>query len=423
MMAVLYRLFGACIAMFFVATLANANEIGGRVIDGDTGIAIADAAVTADSHAVRTDADGRFQIQSSGAALGVRAPGYQRRSVDASALSDTAQPIRLTPFAPKAVYLSFYGIGSATLRNAALKLIHETQLNAVVIDIKGDRGLVAYHSAVPLAAEIGAQKTITIPDLPALLKSFHAQGVYTIARIVAFKDDPLAEARPELAVKGLDGSVFRDREGLRWVDPTRHEVWDYNISLAAEAARAGFDEIQFDYLRFPDDKAVRLSASNTQQMRTNAIAGFLDAARERLIPYNVFLAADVFGYICWNLDDTGIGQRLEDILPRVDYLSPMLYPSGFQFGIPGYRDPVAHIYQIVRQSLERVRARTNVSPRRIRPWLQAFKDYAFDRRMFGGDEIRQQIRAADEFGSDGWMLWNPRNVYSEEGLEQQLACR
>jgi hypothetical protein len=411
----------AAIALFFSSGIAEAREVAGRVVDAESGIGIADAAITADGHTVKADADGRFAIRLSDPAVGIRAPGYERRMIDTE--SAAANPIKLAPFTPKALYLSFYGIGSAALRNDALKLIRETQLNAVVIDIKGDRGLVAYHSAVPLASEIGAQKTITIRDLPALLQSLHGQSIYTIARIVTFKDDPLATAHPEWAVKRPDGNLFRDREKLSWADPTRREVWDYNIAIAVEAARAGFDEIQFDYLRFPDDKALRLAQTNSQQVRTRAIAGFLDAARARLEPYNVFLAADVFGYICWNVDDTGIGQRLEDILPRVDYVSPMLYPSGFQFGIPGYRDPVAHVYEIVRQSLEKVRSRTHASPRRIRPWLQAFKDYAFDRRVFDADEIHQQIRAADEFGTDGWMLWNPRNVYSSEGLEQQIACR
>jgi len=421
MTSLLHRTLGVLALSLLLAAAGHAGEVSIRVIDADSGAAIADATVTADGHTTRTDADGRVAIGlETGAAIGVRAPGYERRTVSAEAATAA---IPLKPFTPKALYLSFYGIGSPSLRNGALDLIRETQLNAVVIDIKGDRGLVAYRSGVPLASEIGAQKTITIPNLATLLQSLHARGVYTIARIVTFKDDPLAAAHPEWAVKRADGSLFHDREGLRWVDPTRREVWDYNIAIAAEAASAGFDEIQFDYLRFPDDKAVRLSESNNQQFRTRAIAGFLDGARARLVPYNVFLAADVFGYICWNLDDTGIGQRLEDILPRVDYLSPMLYPSGFQFGIPGYRDPVAHVYEIVRRSLDQVRTRTRVSPRRIRPWLQAFKDYAFDHRVFDADEIKQQIRAAEEFGSDGWMLWNPRNVYSGEGLEQETACR
>lgn len=415
------RAVAASALVFLFAGIGEARDFAGRVVDAHSGGGIADATVTEDGHSVKTGADGRFIIQLTGPSIAVRAPGYERRTIDAQDVA--ANPVQLVPFTPKALYLSFYGIGSATLRNAAVKLIRETQLNAVVIDIKGDRGLVAYRSTVPLAGEIGAQKTITIPDLPALLQSLRGQGIYTIARIVTFKDDPLAAAHPEWAVKRADGSLFHDREKLRWTDPTRREVWDYNIAIAAEAARAGFDEIQFDYLRFPDDKTMRLSQTNSQQVRTRAIAGFLDAARARLAPYNVFLAADVFGYICWNFDDTGIGQRLEDILPRVDYLSPMLYPSGFQFGIPGYRDPVAHVHEIVQQSLERVRARTHVSPLRIRPWLQAFKDYAFDRRVFDAHEINQQIRAAEEFGSDGWMLWNPRNVYSPEGLEQQIACR
>lgn len=164
---------------------------------------------------------------------------------------------------------------------------------------------------------------------------------------------------------------------------------------------------------------MQFSQPNTEANRTRAITGFLDAARERLTRYNVFLAVDVFGYVCWNLDDTHIGQPLEAILPRVDYLSPMLYPSSFQFGIPGCPNPVAHVAEIVGRSLERVRERTHASPQRIRPWLQAFRDYAFDRREFGPALIEQQIRAAEAFGSNGWMLWNPRNVYPADLLQAQ----
>jgi hypothetical protein len=401
---------------------SQARELSGRVLDSASGMGIPDAIVTVGDRAVMTDSAGRFRIDATSALLRLRAPGYERRDVAIDEGTDR-QEFRLARFTPKALYLSFYGIGSAALRGAAINLMRETGLNALVIDVKGDRGMVAYRSAAPLAAAIGAQRTITIPDLKALLRSLHGQGIYAIARIVVFKDDLLAAARPELVVTLPSGAPFRDREGLRWIDPTRREAWDYDIAIAVEAAQAGFDEIQFDYLRFPDSAQARFHEPSTQESRTRAIGGFLDAARRRLVPYNVFLAVDVFGYICWNLDDTHIGQRLEDILPKVDYLSPMLYPSGFQFGIPGYRNPVAHVYEIVHGSLERMRQRTGLSPRRVRPWLQAFKDYAFDRRAFDADEIRDQIRAAEDFGSNGWMLWNPRNVYSGEGLEPQLACR
>jgi hypothetical protein len=368
----LWQILTVVVVLLAKVATGAAHDLAGTIVDSESGAGIADAKVTVDAMVVSSDPAGRFHVDAVGDRVRVRAPGYRRQDVDVGGQTSPSLEIRLAPYAPKALYLSFYGIGSATLRDAALKLIRDTQLNAVVIDVKGDRGMVAYRSAVSLATEIGAQRIITIPNLTELLRTLHEKDIYAIARIVVLKDDPLAAARPDLAIKQQSGAVYRDREGLRWVDPTQHEVWDYDIAIAVEAAQAGFDEIQFDYLRFPDSKQVRLPEPNTLAARTGAITGFIDAARQRLVPYNVFLAVDVFGYICWNLDDTHIGQRLEDLLPRVDYLSPMLYPSGFQFGIPGYSNPVAHVYEIVRRSLDRVRARTSASPRRRRPRLQAF---------------------------------------------------
>jgi hypothetical protein len=233
---------------------------------------------------------------------------------------------------------------------------------------------------------------------------------------VVFKDDPLALARPEWAVRLPGGGVWHDREGLAWTDPFRKEVWDYNIAIAVEAAHHGFDEIQFDYVRFPDARGLVFSMPNTEVNRVKTIADFFETARRKLAPHNVFLSADLFGYVCWNLDDTGVGQTLDTVAPHVDYLSPMLYPSGFQFGIPGCMDPVAHPYEVVYRSLMRAKERSGLPPIRFRPWLQAFKDYAFDRRPYTGKEIMQQVRAAEDFGSNGWMLWNPHNEYSADGL-------
>ena len=161
------------------------------------------------------------------------------------------------------------------------------------------------------------------------------------------------------------------------------------------------------------------SIPSTEENRVKYITDFLSEAYRRLAPYNVFVAADIFGYIPWNLDDTQIGQKIESVASCVDYLSLMLYPSGFQFGIPGYRNPVAHPYEIVSLTLKRARERTKIPSVRFRPWLQAFKDYAFDSRYFYGPEIRSQIKAAEEFGSGGWMLWNPRNIYEADGLKKR----
>jgi hypothetical protein len=404
----------ACLVILSASRIAAAAE--GKVIDSATNQPIAAATVTVGDEARLSDGGGLFRVADSDAQILFRAPGYRAAAVTRAELEKTGT-VRLTPFEPKAVYLTVYGIGYRPIRDAALALPHTTDVNALVIDIKGDRGLIDYPSAIPLAASIGARSMTSIPDLAALAKSLHDQGIYAIARIVVFKDNPLATARPDLAVKRENGELFRDREKLAWTDPFQPEVRDYNIAIAVEAARAGFDEIQFDYLRFPDSaEHLRLTKQPTQAARVEAIAGFLAEAKKRLTPYNVYLAADFFGYVCWNLDDTGIGQTLAGIASSADYLSPMLYPSGFKFGIPGYKDPVTHPYEIVRQSLERARTRLGISPKRFRPWLQAFKDYAFDRRVFDADEVTAQVRASKDFGSDGWMLWNARNDYSEIGV-------
>jgi hypothetical protein len=189
-------------------------------------------------------------------------------------------------------------------------------------------------------------------------------------------------------------------------------VHRYNIGLAVEAARAGFDEVQFDYLRFADaPQRLLYSARAAPKERLAAIAGFLAETRAALLPYNVYLAADILGTTCWNIDDSGIGQRLEELAPNVDYFSPMLYAANFQFGIPGYPDAAGHAYELVFRSLETARLRLATSPKRFRPWLQPLRDYGFDRRTFAADEIVAQIKAAMDFGADGWMLWNPPNPY------------
>jgi hypothetical protein len=389
----------------------------GTLIDGATGRPVENAFVTLNDKVVKTDRSGAFDIRGAGDKVGFRGYGYLRRSVAVNDLKDGSRTISLTPFLPKALYLSFFGVGSSGLRERALGLIGKTELNAVVIDVKGDRGMVAFKSSVPLAERTGAQRLITIRDAKALVDRLHREHVYAVARIVVFKDDPLATARPDLAVRRSNGALYRDREGLAWTDPFKQEVWNYNIAIALETAKLGFDELQFDYVRFPDAPGLKFSRPNNMTNRLAAISDFLGEARKKLTPYNVFVAADIFGYVMWNLDDTHIGQRLEDLPGVVDYISPMLYPSCFQFGIPGYRIPVRYPYQIVFLSLQNARERSGIPSIRFRPWLQAFRDYAFDRRPFTGKEIREQISAAEKFGSDGWMLWNPRNTYTAEGLK------
>ena len=399
------------------------KTVTGQVLD-DARRPLAGAAVVVDGREHRTDADGAFALEGPppGAPLLVRMPGFAKATV-----RPVPGPIEvvLRPRVHRAAYLTYFGVGDRTIRNRVLDLAARTELNAVVIDVKGDRGWIVYRTEIPEALAAGAQGPATLRDFDALMADLKARGIYTIARIVTFKDNVLARHRPDWAVIDTrTGTPWIDNEKLAWVDPFREEVWDYNIAIAREAVRRGFDEVQFDYVRFPTDGrlgAARYARPNTRQTRLPAVAGFLARARRELGAMGAFVAADVFGYTAFNENDTDIGQRIEELAPHVDYFSPMLYPSGYHRGIPGYRNPVEHPYQVVHESVRLIRQRAGHATVRVRPWLQDFRDYAFDRRPFGVAEIRAQIQGALDAGAAGWMLWNPRNEYTAAALRQKEA--
>ena len=321
----------------------------------------------------------------------------------------------------KGVYATFYTLGHDGLLGRIKRLVEQTEVNTVIMDVKGDRGLIPYPSAIPLATEVGAQEQIRVRDWPEFMKWFKDRCVYTIARIVVFKDDPLANTHPELAViDRRTGQPWRDWEKLAWTDPFHEEVWDYNIAIAQEAAAKGFDEIQFDYIRFPSDGELRealFSRPSTEKARRAAIVGFLKRARDALSPLGVKIAADVFGHTVWAAGDTGIGQNIEDIAPYVDVLSPMLYPSSFKVGIPGYPVAMDHLYELVHESTRRAVERLQGTGTVVRPWIQDFRDYAFDRRKFSPQEIRDQMEGVLDGGGGGWMLWDTGVRYTRKALK------
>jgi len=320
----------------------------------------------------------------------------------------------------KGVYLSYYGIGDRAIRNRVLELLDRTELNAVVVDVKGDRGFIPYETKVPLAVQAGAQGPVRLVEFDQVLAGLKGKGIYTIARVVTFKDHVLAHHRPEWAVRDVrTGGPWLDREGLAWLDPFQAAAWEYPIAVAREAALKGFEEIQFDYLRFPSEGtlgAIRYAEPSTQRSRLGAIVGFLQQARAALAPIGVRLAIDVFGYAAFNQDDIGIGQRVEELAPVVDCLCPMAYPSAYRWGIPHHPDPVAHPYEVVFETVRRIRERAAPRSVQVRPWIQDFRDYAFDRRLFGPAEVRAEMAAAHDAGAEGWMLWNPSNRYTVEAL-------
>jgi hypothetical protein len=394
------------------------ESVSGKVRDAE-GKPLAAASVVADGREVRTDAEGAFSLGAvpAGAPLTVKLPGYAKVKVEPTR---AAVDVKLRRRAVKGAYLTYYGFADRQIRNRVLDLVGRTELNAVVIDVKGDRGWIPYRTQVPLAVEVDAQGPVILKDFEGMLAELRARGIYTIARIVVFKDNVLANQRRELAIIDTrTGKPWVDRENLAWVDPFRTEVWDYNIAIAREAIRKGFDEVQFDYVRFPTDgklAAARYSKPNSKETRLTAIAGFLGRARGELGAMGAFVAADVFGYTAFNENDTDIGQRIEELAPHLDYICPMVYPSGYHVGIPGHRNPVRNPYAVVHESVRLIRKRSNGLPVQVRPWLQDFKDYAFDKRIFGVPEIRAQIRGADAAGGLGFMLWNPKNDYTGAAL-------
>lgn len=389
-----------------------------RIVDSSTSKPVQDATVTVNGHVLRASAGGDYSIPAGAQLVMARAPGYRAVSVPVSQIRQG--DIALQPFTVRALYLSEYGIASGVLRGAAFDIIKRGGANALVVNIKSDHGQLVYPSNIALAKTIGARNVTTIRSLSDLVNTGHQQGIYMIARIVTFKDNPLATSRPELAIHLANGELFHDREGLAWADPTQPEVRAYNVAIGVEAAKAGFDEVQYDYVRFPDSLAKLVVHGPTDEAsRIKTISSFLAEAHAALVPYNVFHSADIFGYTFWNTNDTGIGQQLNHIVDTVDYICPMLYPSGFKYGIPGHSKPMANneaIYDTIKLTLDNGIRRTSINPKKLRPWLQAFRDYAFGGVVFGPDQVAAQIRAANADHTDGWLLWNPRNRYTDIGL-------
>ena len=216
--------------------------------------------------------------------------------------------------------------------------------------------------------------------------------------------------------------LWHDQWRRAWVDPFAQAAWEYYADLAEEAARRGFDEIQFESVRFPvssQEGTPRFSQTSDHGSRADAITAFLSYVRRRLSSLEVRVAANIFGYVCWHEDATFIGQDIKRMADYLDVLCPKLYPSTFRVGIPGYEYAIAYPYQIVYESMKQLAEQVGSRGCRIRPWIQDFPDFRFDKRVYGPDEVRAQMWGSFDGGGDGYMAWNPKNRYTAAAYFQK----
>lgn len=322
-----------------------------------------------------------------------------------------------SPAEAKGVYLTANSAYNKKKMDEIIGLLNETELNALVIDVKDGDGVYLGEKMKALVSRLLEEK------------------IFPIARISVFFDNDLAKRRPELALKNQSGSLWRNRRGDYWVDPSSREVWEYNAKIAKEAILLGFKEIQFDYVRFPSDgslKAIKFPFWNeSEKNRSETIRSFFEYITNDLRAFkkSVVLSADIFAFtfLVEEGDDLGIGQTVGVALPYFDFISPMVYPSHYSEGNFGFENPAEHPYEVVFGTLEKGKkffsAESNVIDpsvdrnkinmlqwQKIRPWVQDFNLGAF----YGKEFLEKQKQAVYDQGLKSWLFWNPRNNYSKD---------
>jgi hypothetical protein len=323
-----------------------------------------------------------------------------------------------TPDKVKAIYISSWTAGTKKYLDPLVKMIDETELNSIVIDIKDSTGKISFQIDDPVVNKYGASEN-RIRDIQGLLELLHSKNIYVIGRISVFQDPYLTSTKPEWAIKRLsDGKTWKDRKGLSFLDPTNKEVREYILHLAKYSYDIGFDEVNFDYIRYPSDGNMKDIDYNLREGRTRAdnIEDFfkylsIEMKKEKNIP----ISGDVFGLTTQSTNDMGIGQVWERAIPYFDFLCPMVYPSHYPSGQNGYKNPSLYPYEIINTALQGAvnkNKAVNQDISKIRPWLQDFDLGA----TYTKDMVRAQIKATYDNGLDSWLLWDPSNKYTKDAL-------
>lgn len=323
-----------------------------------------------------------------------------------------------TPDAVKAAYMSSWVAGTPSIRDRVVRIVNTTEINSVVLDIKDYSGRISYEVSNPDILATGAVER-RIPDIRELLSMLHKDNIYVIGRIAVFQDQYFIKEHPDTAVRSKKtGGVWKDYKGIEWVDAGSREMWDYAIAIAQDAYSQGFDEINFDYIRFPADGEIRdmtFPISNGKS-KPEVMKEFYQYLGEHMKTSGITTSADLFGMTMTSTDDLNIGQVLEDALPYFDYIAPMVYPSHYPKGFNQWSNPNAHPYDMIHfvmsAGVERAIA-ASTTPLKLRPWLQ---DFSLGAPAYGKAEVEAQIKGTYDAGLTSWMLWDPSNKYAGGAL-------
>lgn len=323
------------------------------------------------------------------------------------------------PAVVRGIYLNRWVFGGERLFGL-MRLADTTEINAFVIDVKDATGELTYPSSVPTAVQIGANRAPSTRDIRGRLALLHERGIHTIARIVVARDPLLARGKRDWAIHDVSGGLWYDGLGEPWVDAFHDSVWIYAAQLAEEAALLGFEEIQYDYVRFPDEPPARLHrtihpAHRPGDSKRAAIRRNVRLLGARVKALGVPFTLDIFGLTTSTVGDLGIGQVWEDLVTEADVVLPMVYPSHYRRGAYGIAHPNAEPYAVVRRALEDGIQRSRGIPdaARIRPYLQSFSIFGV---RYTAAEIRAQIRAVEDLGLTDWILWNASGRYPPQAL-------
>jgi hypothetical protein len=321
-----------------------------------------------------------------------------------------------TPKDVKAIYMTSFVASSEKMRTPLIDFIDQSEINSVVIDIKDYTGFVSIKLSDPKLKDLAVEE-VRIVDIENLIDILHSKNIYVIARVAVFQDPIFSKRRLDLAVQTKAGELWKDRKGLSWIDAGSKEYWDYMITLSKEIYNKGFDEINFDYIRYPSDGNMKdiYYPKTLDQSKSETLASFFRYLNDNLRVNSIKTSADLFGMTTSVKDDMGIGQVLEKALPCFDYIAPMIYPSHYPSGFEGFKNPASYPYEVIYKAMSDgvVRAETASSTKdKFRPWIQDF-DLGAD---YGVTEIKAQIKALNDLGLYSYMVWSPSNRYTKEAF-------